>query len=70
VGEVRRLTIAECAAEFHAARADYTEASNHPSGTYWTPLGVEEDATADMAMKRSMTFLRAATRPHYDEEAE
>jgi hypothetical protein len=64
----KRLTDAELASEFHAARADYTEASNHPSGTYWTPLGVDEDATADMALKRSVTFLHFAARLHYDED--
>jgi hypothetical protein len=67
VARDKRFTDAELAAEFHEARGDWIEASNHPSGTYWTPLGVEEDATADTAMKRSMVALRFATLPHYDE---
>ena len=64
----KRFTDAELLAEFHCARADYQEASNHPSGTYWTPLGVEEDATAKMALKRSTVMLHFASRPHYDED--
>ena len=63
----KRFTDAELAAEFHEARADYAEASSHPSGTYWTPLGVDEDNTAETGLKRSTTFLRFAIRPHYDE---
>jgi len=63
----KRFTEAELAAEFHEARADYTEASNHPSGTFWTPLGVNEDNTAATALKRATTFLRFASSPHYDE---
>jgi len=66
--ECKHLTEAELAAEFHYARADYEEASKHISLTYWTPLGVDEDATAEMALKRSVTMLRFASRPHHDEE--
>lgn len=67
VATEKRFTDAELAAEFECARADHALASSHPSGTYWTPLGVTEDATAEMAMERAATFLRFATRPHFDE---
>ena len=63
----KRFTDAELCAEFHAARADYAEAIRHPSGTYWTPLDVQEDNTAAMATKRATTFLHFALRPHYDD---
>ena len=63
----KRFTDAELLAEFHCARADYDAARRHPSRAYWTPLGVDEDATAEMALKRSTTMLHFATRPHYDE---
>lgn len=62
----RRLSEAELMAEFHSARADHAEASNHPSGMYWTPLDAEEDASADMALKRLTTFLRFASLPHFN----
>jgi hypothetical protein len=64
---MKRFTDGELAAEFHAARADYNEARNHPSGTYWTPLGVDEDNTKDTALRRATTFLHFASRPHFDE---
>jgi hypothetical protein len=67
VGVDKRFTDGELAAEFHAARADYAEAVRHPSGTYWTPLGVEEDNTAAMATKRATTFLHFSIRKHFDE---
>ena len=64
----KRFRTAELAAEFHSARADYEEASNHPSGTCWTPLDVDEDNTAETALKRSTTFLHFLLRPHHDED--
>lgn len=67
VAKDKRFTDAELMAEFHSARADYQEASKHISLTYWTPLGVEEDATAEMAMKRSVLMLHFAIRPHAHE---
>jgi hypothetical protein len=63
----KRFTDAELMAEFHSARAAHQEASKHISLTYWTPLGVEEDATAEMAMKRSVFMLHFAIRPHAHE---
>jgi hypothetical protein len=60
----KRFSDAELMAEFHSARADYGEASKHISLTYWTPLDVEEDATAEMAIKRSVFMLHFALRPH------
>lgn len=63
----KRFSEAELLAEFHSARADYAEAKRHPSGTYWTPLDVEEDNTAEMATKRATTFLHFASRPHHDD---
>lgn len=63
----KRFTDAELCAEFHAARADLLEASIHPSGTYWTPLDVDEDNTKETAMKRATTFLHFAARQHFDE---
>ncbi|MFE4229161.1 hypothetical protein ACFRJ8_14880 [Arthrobacter sp. NPDC056886] len=67
VSQDKRFTNAELAAEFHSARADYIEASNHESLTYWTPLGVEEDATAVTASKRATTMLRFEHLPHAHE---
>lgn len=66
VSTEKRFTEAELAAEFHSARGDYIEASQHISLTYWTPLGVEEDATAETALKRATYALRFATLPHFD----
>lgn len=67
VATEKRFTTAELMAEFHAARADLNEALTHPSGTYWTPLDVDEDNTKETAMKRATTFLHFASRNHHDE---
>lgn len=66
----KRFTDAELMSEFHSARADYSEASKHISLTYWTPLGCDEDATHETALKRSVYMLHFAMRPHYDEAEE
>jgi len=67
VSREKRFSDAELAAEFHSARADYGEASKHISLTYWTPLGVNEDATAETALKRATTMLRFEHLPHAHE---
>lgn len=67
VAKDKRLTDAELAAEFEAARCDYL--LSHPTGHFWAPL--EETWPRDHASagRRATTLLRFATLPHYDEES-
>ena len=62
----KRLTDAELAAEFEAARCDYL--LSQASGHFWAPLGETWPSDHKSAGRRTTTLLRFATLPHYDED--
>ena len=61
----KRLTDAELAAEFEAARCDYL--LSEKTGHFWAPLGETWPSDHESAGRRASTILRFATADHYDE---
>ena len=66
----KRFTDAELAAEFEASRCDAMVAKAAHAPTYWAPLGETWENTYDAATERTMTLLRFALNPHFDEPPE
>ena len=67
IAKEKRFTDAELCAEFEASRCDAMVAELEPTGTYWVPLGETWADDLNSAHYRTMTLLRFATLPHFDE---
>jgi len=63
----KRFRDAELAAEFEASRCDAMVARANNSETYWAPLGETWPNTYKDAAERTITLMRFATSPHYDQ---